>query len=35
MKINITDEAQKQLKELIGKSDYEEPALRLVIEGIG
>ncbi len=35
MNINITDEAQKKLKEIMKSSDYETPALRLLIAGYG
>jgi hypothetical protein len=35
MNINITNEAQVRLSELLVKSDYKEPALRLYISGIG
>jgi Fe-S cluster assembly iron-binding protein IscA len=35
MQINITDEAKNQLRELFGKSNYVEPALRVFIAGMG
>jgi hypothetical protein len=35
MNINITNEAQTRLSELLDKSGYTEPALRLYISGIG
>jgi Fe-S cluster assembly iron-binding protein IscA len=35
MNINITNEAQTRLSELLTKSTYEEPALRLYVSGIG
>ncbi len=35
MKITIADEAQKKLKELLGNTKFEKPALRLMIAGIG
>jgi hypothetical protein len=35
MNINITDEAKIRLSEILEKSDYTEPALRLYIAGIG
>ncbi len=35
MNINITDEARIRLSELLQKSNYTEPALRLYITGIG
>lgn len=35
MNINITDEAQGKLKELISKSKYTDPVLRLLIAGYG
>jgi Fe-S cluster assembly iron-binding protein IscA len=35
MKIKISDEARNKLNELMKESNYEEPALRLLIAGIG
>jgi hypothetical protein len=35
MQINITGEAKKQLKEILDKTDFKEPALRVVIAGMG
>jgi Fe-S cluster assembly iron-binding protein IscA len=35
MQINITDEAKNQLKEILDKSNFKEPALRVIIAGMG
>ena len=35
MNINITDEAKNKLLELMKKSEFTEPALRLMIAGYG
>jgi hypothetical protein len=35
MQINISDEAKTQLKKILGKTDYKEPALRVIIAGMG
>jgi hypothetical protein len=35
MQVNISDEAKTQLKEILGNTDYKEPALRVIITGMG
>lgn len=35
MRIEITDQAKSQLKEVMTNSNFEEPAVRIVIAGMG
>ncbi len=35
MKINVTDTASKQLKEMIRKSDQTQKKVRILLSGIG
>ena len=35
MQINITDDAKLQLRETLTQAKFEEPALRVVIAGMG